>query len=257
MARSPGDEDDVPSPSVDEPGANRTALRHWIGGIGTLTRRIVWAVVLLLLALVCVRAYQSTQGPPLRPWHTIVPDELSADAIAARRLARRTSRPRTRMFEQLHRRLQSKHEAGDRTPLNRYYDASLDLARGASVATGTAPSCSNPSAHAAWRGRAAARPDRFPVQHAQPRRAVSAARLHRHRAAHARTRHGAGGADAAKAARSGRRRSRWRWPKPAVAPVATCRSTWSATRTARALAMLHVMRANRARRARATSTASC
>lgn len=124
MARSPGDEDDVPSPSVDGPGANRRALRHWIGGIGTLTRRIVWAVVLLLLALLCVRAYLSTQGTPLRPWQTLVPDEESADAIA-RGDWREYVKAENAMFDDLHRRMQMKLEPGDRTPLNRYYDASF------------------------------------------------------------------------------------------------------------------------------------
>ena len=38
---------------------------------------VVGAVGLIALTLLGVRIYASLQGPPLEPWHTLVPHELS------------------------------------------------------------------------------------------------------------------------------------------------------------------------------------
>ncbi|MEO8160235.1 MAG: alpha/beta fold hydrolase [Arenimonas sp.] len=80
--------------------------------------------MLVALVLVGLRAWQSTKGPPLRPWHTIVPAELSADAIAHGDWKAYVA-AETGMFELLHRRLQASLGPGDRTLLNRYNDASM------------------------------------------------------------------------------------------------------------------------------------
>jgi alpha-beta hydrolase superfamily lysophospholipase len=48
--------------------------------IGRLLRRSA-ALLLLLLALVGLRAWDATRGPPLRPWHTVIPEELDAGAL--------------------------------------------------------------------------------------------------------------------------------------------------------------------------------
>jgi len=79
--------------------------------------------LLVVVAIVVGRAYLSTSGPPLRPWHTIVPEELSARAIEHEDWRGWIAAENT-MFEDLHRRLQAAMDAGDRTPLNRYNDAS-------------------------------------------------------------------------------------------------------------------------------------
>ncbi|MBF6023180.1 alpha/beta hydrolase [Lysobacter niastensis] len=102
----------------------RSLARRLLAAVARLARKSALLVVLVVLALVGMRAYLATQGPVLRPWHTLVPDEPSAGAIS------RDGWPayvaaEARMFEQLHRRMQSSLEAGDRTPLNRYYDPSL------------------------------------------------------------------------------------------------------------------------------------
>ena len=99
-------------------------LRRSIGGLGTLARRLLLGIVLLVVALVGIRAYLSTQGPPLRPWQTIVPDEPSADAVAKMDW-RAYTQVETAMFDQVHRKLRGKLEPSDNTPLNRYYDESL------------------------------------------------------------------------------------------------------------------------------------
>lgn len=92
-------------------------MRAWI-------RRVAILGLLLLLTLLGLRAWQSTQGPPLRPWHTIVPVELHADAIARGTWADYVA-AESRMFDQLHRDLQRTMTPADRTPINRYNDGGL------------------------------------------------------------------------------------------------------------------------------------
>lgn len=102
----------------------RTFLRRIAGNVGTWVRKLTAAVMLAVLVLLIFRACQSTQGPPLRPWHTVVPVELSADAIGNGDWPAYVEAEK-RMFDSLHLRLQSEMEQSDRTPLNRYHDGSL------------------------------------------------------------------------------------------------------------------------------------
>jgi len=97
--------------------------RRLVRAIVALLRKSVLLVLLVVVAIVVGRAYLSTSGPPLRPWHTIVPEELSARAIEHEDWRGWIAAENT-MFEDLHRRLQAAMDAGDRTPLNRYNDAS-------------------------------------------------------------------------------------------------------------------------------------
>ncbi len=125
MARTPEDEARAPSEPAAATRSRSVAglLRRSIGGIGTLARKLAVMVALLLLVLVCVRAWLSTQGPPLHPWQTIVPKEASADAIAHDDW-RAYVRAEDAMFAQLQRKLDSKLEPRERTQLNRYYSGS-------------------------------------------------------------------------------------------------------------------------------------
>lgn len=102
----------------------RTFLRRIAGNVGPWVRKLTAAVTLAVLVLLIFRACQSTQGPPLRPWHTVVPVELSADAIGNGDWPTYVEAEK-RMFDSLHLRLQSEMEQSDRTPLNRYQDGSL------------------------------------------------------------------------------------------------------------------------------------
>ena len=45
-------------------------------------RRLALVALGALAAVLAVRAWEAWHGPPLEPWHTFVPDELDADAIA-------------------------------------------------------------------------------------------------------------------------------------------------------------------------------
>ncbi|MFC3550731.1 alpha/beta hydrolase [Lysobacter cavernae] len=92
--------------------------------VDKVVRKGATAVALAVLMLVGIRAWQATQGPPLQPWHTIVPTELPADAIARGDWPAYVT-AENKLFEQLHRDMQSQLQPGDRTPLNRYHDASL------------------------------------------------------------------------------------------------------------------------------------
>jgi alpha-beta hydrolase superfamily lysophospholipase len=92
-------------------------MRAWV-------RRIATTALVLLLLLVGLRAWHSTQGPALRPWHTIVPAELTAQAIANSSWATYVA-AESRMFDSLHRDLQRALEPKDRSPIDRYNDGSL------------------------------------------------------------------------------------------------------------------------------------
>ena len=93
--------------------------RRLVRAIVALLRKSVLLVLLLVVAIVVGRAYLSTSGPPLRPWHTIVPEEQSARAIGHEDWQGWIAAENT-MFDDLHRRLQAAMDAGDRMPLNRY-----------------------------------------------------------------------------------------------------------------------------------------
>src|SRR5688500_8737177 len=129
MATTPNGEGRASPPATATGGNARRPQRHVLlrriaAGIGRLVRKSALAAAVVVLMLAGVRAYRSTEGPPLRPWHTIVPVELSADAITHGNWQAYVA-AETRMFDQLHRSLQSELEPRDRTPLNRYRDASL------------------------------------------------------------------------------------------------------------------------------------
>jgi len=85
--------------------------RRLVRAIVALLRKSVLLVLLVVVAIVVGRAYLSTSGPPLRPWHTIVPEELSARAIEHEDWRGWIAAENT-MFEDLHRRLQAAMDAG-------------------------------------------------------------------------------------------------------------------------------------------------
>jgi len=87
-----------------------------------LRRALLFAVV-LVVALLGLRAWESQRGPPLRPWHLVVPKELRADALDGadwpRYLAAEDSvvaTVRTKVTDAL--------PAEDRVPSNRYFAGS-------------------------------------------------------------------------------------------------------------------------------------
>ena len=51
--------------------------------IRRLPRRLALGAAMLLVALLVLRIWDSQRGPPLSPWHLVVPEELSAKALDA------------------------------------------------------------------------------------------------------------------------------------------------------------------------------
>ena len=53
-------------------------MRRWLMKLMKRTALLLFVIVVGLLA---VRIYDTQRGPPLEPWHTYVPHELTAKAI--------------------------------------------------------------------------------------------------------------------------------------------------------------------------------
>ncbi|MCC8362430.1 alpha/beta fold hydrolase [Lysobacter sp. A6] len=109
---------------MGNPTPGRSLLRRTLGGVVLVVRKFAALILLLLVVLLALRAWQSTQGPSLRAWHKVAPVEMDAHDIAQASWAEYVAAEQ-RMFDEVHRDLQDKMEAGDRTPLNRYVDGSL------------------------------------------------------------------------------------------------------------------------------------
>jgi alpha-beta hydrolase superfamily lysophospholipase len=88
-----------------------------------LPKRIALGAAMLVVALLALRIWDTQRGPPLRPWHLVVPEEMHAEAIDAADWSRYLAveeaafaTVRTKVTEAL--------EPEDRTPANRYFAGS-------------------------------------------------------------------------------------------------------------------------------------
>jgi len=52
-----------------------------LGGLTKLLRRIALLLVVIIVGLLAFRIYDTQRGPPLEPWHTYVPHELTGKAL--------------------------------------------------------------------------------------------------------------------------------------------------------------------------------
>jgi len=88
-----------------------------------LAKRAAWLVVVSALTLLAVRAFDSQRGPPLEPWHRVVPTELTADEIAGTDwqgyLAAEDA-----VLEEVRTRVTRRLDPKDRVPANRYFEDS-------------------------------------------------------------------------------------------------------------------------------------
>ncbi|WP_240756714.1 alpha/beta hydrolase [Roseicella aquatilis] len=88
-----------------------------------LLRRIALLAVTLVILLLALRIWDTQRGPPLRPWHLVVPEELDAEAIdAADWLAYLTAEEAA--FATVRDQVTSALEPEDRIPANRYFAGS-------------------------------------------------------------------------------------------------------------------------------------
>jgi alpha-beta hydrolase superfamily lysophospholipase len=86
-------------------------------------RRFAIGAAALLCLLLALRVWDVQRGPPLRPWHQIVPEEMSAAAMDAADWPRFVA-AESRLFDGLAREIAAALEPEDRIPANRYFPAS-------------------------------------------------------------------------------------------------------------------------------------
>jgi len=86
-------------------------------------KKLLVALVLVVITLLAVRTYDALQGPPLEPWHKLVPDELSAQQLDNSDWAAYL-RAEQQAFVEVRKDVTEKLDAEERIPLNRYYDRS-------------------------------------------------------------------------------------------------------------------------------------
>jgi alpha-beta hydrolase superfamily lysophospholipase len=85
-----------------------------------LLKRTAVVVVVALITLLAVRAWDSTRGAPLEPWHTFVPTELSAKELAQADWAKYVAAENA-IFDQVSAEVTRKLPEDERVPSNRYY----------------------------------------------------------------------------------------------------------------------------------------
>ena len=99
------------------------------GVVAKLFKRALAVVAIGLAALVVLRAWQSQDGLPLELWHTHVPQELSADALARTDWAGYLAREAA-VFDDVRAQVTQKLEPDARNAANRYFaDSPLNAAR--------------------------------------------------------------------------------------------------------------------------------
>lgn len=87
------------------------------------TKRIALLLVLGLFAFLGVRVYNIESGPPLKPWHTFVPEELDREAID-RADWRTYVAAEEQLFAQVRDQVVRKLPPDERIPINRYFEGS-------------------------------------------------------------------------------------------------------------------------------------
>lgn len=93
------------------------------GRFGRILRRGAIGVAVLAVLLVGLRIWDIRSGPPLRPWHEMVPAEMSVEAMDGADWARFTA-AEDALFERLARDIAAGLEDQDRIPANRYFPGS-------------------------------------------------------------------------------------------------------------------------------------
>ena len=85
--------------------------------------RLVAVVLLALIAVLAVRAWDSQRGAPLEPWHVIVPRELTRGELDGADWPAWLA-AEDRVFATVERDVARALPEGDRVPENRYFSAS-------------------------------------------------------------------------------------------------------------------------------------
>ena len=96
----------------------RTRWLAWKAG-----KLLALVAVTIGVTLLIARAYTSLQGPPLRPWHTFTPDELSAKALDRSDWGDYLA-AENEIFAAVEANVTNKLDDEDKYPANRYFDGS-------------------------------------------------------------------------------------------------------------------------------------
>lgn len=89
----------------------------------TITKRLALLLAVVAVTLLSVRVYDTQRGPPLEPWHTIVPEEMSAAELDQADWQDYLKTENT-IFEQVRADVTRQLEPEDRAPINRYFEGS-------------------------------------------------------------------------------------------------------------------------------------
>ena len=87
---------------------------------------VKWGVVVFgvgLFTLLGIRIYDSQSGPPLEPWHTHIPHELSPDELDHAGWGDYLKAEEA-IFDRLRKEVTQKLAPGERSPVNRYFEGS-------------------------------------------------------------------------------------------------------------------------------------
>ena len=94
----------------------RTWLRKWI-------KRTALLLTVIVVTLLAARVYDTQRGPPLEPWHTFVPHELTVKAIDGANWADYL-KVEDKIFAEVKHEVSQRLDAGERIPINRYFEGS-------------------------------------------------------------------------------------------------------------------------------------
>lgn len=89
----------------------------------TTTKYTMVTIATIVITLLGARAYTSMQGPPLRVWHTFVPDELDAGDLATATWADYLA-TEEKLFQSVETEVVARIDPEDELPANRYYATS-------------------------------------------------------------------------------------------------------------------------------------
>src|SRR5262245_58106411 len=79
--------------------------------------------LVILATFFAVRIYDTQRGPPLRPWHTYAPDELSVRELDQADWAEYL-KTESSIFEAVREEVTERLDPEDRIPANRYFEGS-------------------------------------------------------------------------------------------------------------------------------------
>lgn len=86
-------------------------------------KRLALLLVAAIVTLLGVRVYNLESGPPLKPWHTFVPEEASRDLVDRMDWDGYIS-AENKLFEDVRESVVQKLPIGERVPMNRYFEGS-------------------------------------------------------------------------------------------------------------------------------------